>query len=446
MKVAIVGTGYVGLVSGVCLAAKGHDVICVDTNAEIVEKLNRGEPTIYEKDLQTLLKKTISDNKFRVTQNIKEALNFASIVMIAVGTPSVNGSIDLTHIRKASQEIGSYIANTDKFITVIVKSTVVPGTTDTVVREEIEKISLKNLGEFGLGMNPEFLREGKAVSDFNNPDRIILGYETERTLSLMNELYKSWNVEKICTNSRTAELIKYANNMLLATQISAVNEIANLASALGGIDVMEVMKGVHLDKRWNPIINGSRAAPEILNYLIPGCGFGGSCFNKDLEALRSQGKLLNLEMNIVNAVININNDQPYQVVKMLETEFGDLSKKKFLILGLAFKPDTDDARESPAIKIVKDLIAKHVSVAAHDPVAVKNFKLYVNSPTSTINYVYDWKDSVAKSDIIIIATPWTEYRCLAKLDISGKIIFDAKRAFFPQYFSGAIYRSIGMRI
>jgi UDP-glucose 6-dehydrogenase len=131
---------------------------------------------------------------------------------------------------------------------------------------------------------------------------------------------------------------------------------------------------------------------------------------------------------------------------MLETEFGDLSKKKFLILGLAFKPDTDDARESPAIKIVKDLIAKHVSVAAHDPVAVKNFKLYVNSPTSTINYVYDWKDSVAKSDIIIIATPWTEYRCLAKLDISGKIIFDAKRAFFPQYFSGAIYRSIGMRI
>jgi UDPglucose 6-dehydrogenase len=446
MKVAIVGTGYVGLVSGVCLAAKGHDVICVDTNPEIVEKLNRGEPTIYEKDLQTLLKKTISDNKFRVTQNIKEALNFASIVMIAVGTPSVNGSIDLTHIRKASQEIGSYIANTDKFITVIVKSTVVPGTTDTVVREEIEKISLKNLGEFGLGMNPEFLREGKAVSDFNNPDRIILGYETERTLSLMNELYKSWNVEKICTNSRTAELIKYANNMLLATQISAVNEIANLASALGGIDVMEVMKGVHLDKRWNPIINGSRAAPEILNYLIPGCGFGGSCFNKDLEALRSQGKLLNLEMNIVNAVININNDQPYQVVKMLETEFGDLSKKKFLILGLAFKPDTDDARESPAIKIVKDLIAKHVSVAAHDPVAVKNFKLYVNSPTSTINYVYDWKDSVAKSDIIIIATPWTEYRCLAKLDISGKIIFDAKRAFFPQYFSGAIYRSIGMRI
>jgi UDPglucose 6-dehydrogenase/GDP-mannose 6-dehydrogenase len=446
MKVAIIGTGYVGLVSGVCLASKGHDVTCVDINLEVVKKLNHGIPTIYEKDIESHLKKSIEDNKFRATNNLDEALNLTSIVIIAVSTPSSNGSIDLSYIKKVCQELGRYIAKTDRFIAVVVKSTVVPGTTDTLVREELEKNSLKKLGEFGLGMNPEFLREGNAIADFNNPDRIILGYETDKTLSLMKELYEPWNVKKITVNTRTAELIKYVNNTLLATQVSTVNEIANLASSLGGIDIMEVIKGVHLDKRWSPIIDNVRTYPEILKYHIPGCGFGGSCFPKDLEALRYQGNFLGLKMNMINAVLDVNKEQPHQVVKMLESDIGSLSKKKILMLGLAFKPETDDVRESPAIKILSDLIDKHAFVKAHDPVAIENFKNNMKTISKEVNFINNWRENVAESDIIIIATPWMEYSSLADCEIKGKIIFDAKRAFSPEYFNSAIYRSIGMRV
>ena len=375
MNITIIGTGYVGLVSGVCLASRGHNVTCVDINLEIVEKLNKGEVTIYEKDLKSLLKKTLLENKFRATTDLGQALQSASIVIIAVGTPSLdNGLIDLSYIKKVSQTLGRYIGSTNRFITVIVKSTVIPGTTDGLVREEIEKFSSKKIGQFGLGMNPEFLREGNAVDDFINPDRIILGYESDKTCLLLKELYKSWNVDKLYVNTRTAELIKYANNMMLATQISATNELANLAFALGGIDIMDVVKGVQLDKRWNPIINGSRTNPEILRYLIPGCGFGGSCFTKDINALKSQGKSLGVKMSVADSILDTNNDQPYQVVKILESEFKNLFKKKILILGLAFKPETDDVRESPTIKIVTDLLRKKALVSAHDPVAVENFK------------------------------------------------------------------------
>ena len=447
MNITIIGTGYVGLVSGVCLASRGHNVTCVDINLEIVEKLNKGEVTIYEKDLKSLLKKTLLENKFRATTDLGQALQSASIVIIAVGTPSLdNGLIDLSYIKKVSQTLGRYIGSTNRFITVIVKSTVIPGTTDGLVREEIEKFSSKKIGQFGLGMNPEFLREGNAVDDFINPDRIILGYESDKTCLLLKELYKSWNVDKLYVNTRTAELIKYANNMMLATQISATNELANLAFALGGIDIMDVVKGVQLDKRWNPIINGSRTNPEILRYLIPGCGFGGSCFTKDINALKSQGKSLGVKMSVADSILDTNNDQPYQVVKILESEFKNLFKKKILILGLAFKPETDDVRESPTIKIVTDLLRKKALVSAHDPVAVENFKSTFKSISSNIDFVKDWKSKIYDSDISIITTPWSEYSFLNDIDFKGKIVIDAKRAFSSNYFKNATYRSIGWRL
>jgi UDPglucose 6-dehydrogenase len=235
MKLAVVGTGYVGLVSGVCLAAKGHDVTCVDLNPEIVERLNRAEPTIHERGLPELLAEVHGAGNFRATTTLSEALEGAESVILAVGTPSENGVIDLKYIRAAAAEIGSVLRDRDDYLSVIVKSTVVPGTTDTVVREEIETASGKTLGQgFGLGMNPEFLREGEAIEDFMEPDRIVFGHEDDTTLQHLRELYAPWDVDKLEVNTRTAEMIKYANNCLLATQISAVNEIANLAAAVGG--------------------------------------------------------------------------------------------------------------------------------------------------------------------------------------------------------------------
>ena len=446
MKVSIIGTGHVGLVSGVCLASKGHDVTCVDVNSEIVEKLNRGEATIYEKDLQFLLKKTLSNGKFRATTDLGEALQSSSIAIIAVGTPTEQGKINLKYIKEVSQNLGKYIGSSSNFINVIVKSTVTPGTTIGLVREEMENFSKKKIGQFGLGMNPEFLREGNAVNDFINPDRIVLGYETNKTLAALNELYSAWDIEKLAVNTKTAELIKYANNMLLATQISAVNEIANLANAVGDIDCMDVIKGVHLDKRWNPIINNKRVNPEILEYLIPGCGFGGSCFPKDVNAIKSLGKSLDLEMKIADAILDVNNKQPYQIIKIIENEFDDISGKKILLLGLAFKPGTDDIRESPAIKIVGELINKKAKVSAHDPVAVENFKSHLKLISQKIDFVNDWRENIDQNEIIIITTPWEEYKDLTKIELKDKIIVDAKRSFLPSDFKNSTYRTIGMRV
>jgi UDPglucose 6-dehydrogenase/GDP-mannose 6-dehydrogenase len=304
VNVAIIGIGYVGLVTGVCLSAKGHKVTCLDINPGIVKRLNQGEPHLYEKGLRELLSSVISNGLFRAALAEPQALEGSSITIIAVGTPSVNGSIDLSSVGNAGLLFARYLKGTRRYSSVVLKSTVIPGTTDTYLRTIIEHESGMVLGEFGLGMNPEFLREGEAIEDFMEPDRIVIGYEDNTTKSLLEELYSPWGCTKLFVNTRTAEMIKYANNCLLATQISAVNELANIASAVSGVDIFEVMQGIHLDKRWSPILeDGQRVQPEILTYLRPGCGFGGSCFPKDVEALLSQARSLNAPALILEAVL-----------------------------------------------------------------------------------------------------------------------------------------------
>lgn len=443
MKITIIGTGYVGLVSGVCLAAKGHNVICIDKSVSIVNKLNSGKPTIYEKDLESLLKLVIKKGKFTATNDFYGSLSEAEVIMIAVGTPSVKGKINLDDIIEVTRKIGNYIASTNRFVTVIVKSTVIPGTTDTIIKKEIERISGKSLSEFGLGMNPEFLREGSAINDFMFPDRIVLGFENSKTLKILEELYSPWSVDKIKVNSRTAELIKYANNIILATQISSINEIANFANKIGNININKVVKAIKLDKRWNPIIYKSRVNPDILKYLEPGCGFGGSCFAKDLQALINQGNQVGLPMKIMDAVLEVNKNQPFQVCKILESEFGELSGQNILILGLAFKPETDDVRESPALKIAKNLINKGAKIFAHDPVATKNFKNIFGIKSSKIKFVKKWSNYLKKVKIIIIVTPWKEYYSLINLKISNKVIFDTRSIFSEKYFTKSKYLTIG---
>lgn len=446
MKVSIIGTGYVGLVSGVCLASKGHDVVCVDINPAIVDRLNAGAPTIHEKGLPDLLTQVLASGRFRATTSLSQALDHCELVIIAVGTPSENGAIDLQYVRTVAREIGSYIKAHERHLSVVVKSTVVPGTTDTVVMHELENASGKALGEFGLGMNPEFLREGEAVEDFTDPDRIVLGYEDARTRDLLDMLYAPWTVDKVYVNTRTAELIKYANNALLATQISAINEIANLAAAVGGIDVMDVVRGVHLDKRWNPILPSGRAQPQILSYLVPGCGFGGSCFPKDVQAIRTQGESLGLPMQMMNAVLEVNNVQPGQVTDILRREAGELAGRHVLVLGLAFKVGTDDVREAASLKIVATLLDANARVSAHDPIASEGFAQALGSTAAQVQFVHDWQPAVDQAEIIILATRWPDYEPLIRHDLSGKLLFDARRMFSPEQAAGARYLSIGRRL
>lgn len=444
MRLAVAGAGYVGLVSGVCLAAKGHHVACVDVNSTVVQQLNNGTPHIYECGLPELLTEVLAAGRFSVTSDLGSALENSDLVVIAVGTPSKDGAIDLRFIRKVSGSIGDYIGKTGRFLSVVVKSTVVPGTTDTVVRQEIEQASGHRHPAFGLGMNPEFLREGEAIEDFMNPDRIVFGHEDPRTLELLEELYAPWDCAKVRVNTRTAELIKYANNALLATQISAVNEIANLAAALGGIDVMDVMQGVHLDKRWTPVIGGQRLTPGILAYLVPGCGFGGSCFPKDVEALRTQGEDRGLDMRMLNGVLDVNRNQPGQVTAILERECGGLKDKRCLVLGLAFKPGTDDVRESASLKIVADLLAGGALVQAHDPIAAENFERAIGASGDGVDYLDDWQAELSETEIVVVATRWPEYGVLSDLNLAGKTVFDARRLFGRDSLDCGKYLSIGL--
>ena len=363
--------------------------------------------------------------------------------MLAVGTPSRDGAIDLTAIRNLAWDIGTWIKTRDRFLAIVVKSTVVPGTTDTVIRGEIEAASGKCLGEFGLAMNPEFLREGQAVADFMAPDRIVLGHDDAKSLALLEQLYASWECDKLRTNSRTAELIKYASNAMLAVQISAANEIANLAAALGGIDAMEVMKGVHLDRRWNPIVDGKRVAPGILSYLLPGPGFGGSCLPKDLEALAAAGHSRGLPMAMTEAALAVNRTQPEQVVQMLERAVGSLADQRVLILGLAFKPGTDDVRDSPSIRIVALLLGKGARVRVHDPLAGENFRRALGGKAAEVALAEDWRAAASEAAIVVIATKWPEYRALGDLDLAGKTVFDARRMFGPRGLRGARYLATG---
>ena len=450
MKVSIIGSGYVGLVSGVCLAAKEHDVTCLDTRKEVVDKLNNGEAPIHEEGLPDLLMEVLGAGHFRAEFMEAGKLAGSDIILLAVGTPTTDGMIDLVQIEAASRTIGAFIQSTGDKVCLVVKSTVVPGTTDTFVRQIIEDESGKKIGDFGLGMNPEFLREGDAIIDFMQPDRIVLGHEDGLALERLEELYAPWDCEKIRVNSRTAEMIKYANNCLLATQISATNELANIAAAIGGIDIMDVMQGVHLDGRWSPMLADKRVSPGILSYLIPGCGFGGSCFPKDVQAMRRAGEEAGIQPHLLEAVLEINRTQPSQVVKLLAAGLGDLKDKTILLLGLAFKPGTDDIRESVSLRVIEDLDKFGALVLLHDPIATENCREIFPATERRI-YVDEWRASVASADAVVVITKWDEYRALTSDPtvsalLNRMTIVDAHRMFDPTELPGSNYLAIGRSI
>lgn len=372
MRVSIVGSGYVGLVTGACLAERGHEVVCVDLDARRVRSINEGVPPIHERGLEPLLRRH-AGKRLRAVTDLETAVRETDITLIAVGTPFDGEAIDLAQIRGAAAGIGKALAKKDPWHMVVVKSTVVPGTTENVVLPLLERESGKASGTgFGVGMNPEFLTEGEAVEDFMYPDRLVLGAIDDRSLDAMEALYESFpDVERIRVNCRTAEMIKYASNSLLATLISFSNEIANLCSSLGGVDAMDVVKGVQASKYLSlKGGQGESGIAPIADFLVPGCGFGGSCLPKDISALIAHGKSAGTSMRLLEAVRDTNLGQPAYVARLLQKRIHDLKGAPITVLGLAFRPGTSDMRESPAIPIIRDLLARGARISAYDPALV----------------------------------------------------------------------------
>ena len=416
MKISIIGTGYVGLVSGVCLAEMGHQTICIDIDKGKIDTINRGKSPFFERGLDDLLGKNLGV-RFTATTNLAKAILETDVTMIAVGTPFDGKSIDLSFIREVSKNIGTVLRDKSSYHLVVVKSTVVPGTTDGVVLPLLERFSGKKAGpDFGVGMNPEFLTEGEAIGDFMEPDRIVLGGIDKRSLDLLQDIYSGFkDVAMVRTNNKTAEMIKYTSNALLATMISFSNEIGNLCATLGGVDVVDVLRGVHLSQYISlKLPDGKTVAPSIKGFLGAGCGFGGSCLPKDVKALIVHGENAGNPMPLLNAVIAINRGQYRKVLDLLKKHFPSLRSKRISVLGLSFRPDTSDMRESPAIPIINELLAEGAAVKAYDPVANAEGMRVFGADTK-IQFCGSLEEAVRDVDAAILVTRWEEFRRIPEL-------------------------------
>jgi UDPglucose 6-dehydrogenase len=413
MKVSIVGTGYVGLVTGVCLAECGHEVICVDIDPSKVEMINCARAPIHESGLPELLQRN-SGRRLRASTDLAAAVAATELTFIAVGTPASG-----------------------------VKSTVIPGTTVGVVRTALESASGRTAGEgFGLGMNPEFLTEGTAVADFSHPDRLVLGGIDARTHDVLRELYSSFDaaVPRVETNPTSAEMIKYASNAVLATMISFSNEIARLCTAVGGVDAIDVMRGVHQASYFTMRRGDARLTAPIVSFLEPGCGFGGSCLPKDVTALIGQGREKGLALNLLQSVLDINRGQTDEIMHLIGRHFASLLDVPVAVLGIAFKPDTDDVRESPAFPIIRRLKAQGARLTAYDPVARPN----EHEDLAGVNLVGSLREAVADAKIVVLVTWWAEFSQLAGLlkELGQRpLVVDGRRVLDPGSF--VHYEGIG---
>ena len=404
MKIAILGTGYVGLVTGIGLANTGKNVICIDNDEEKVQKIKNGISPIYEPGLEELL--IANKNRIEVTTNAKEAITKSDVIIIAVGTPFDGDEIDLSFIKQASKEIGEAINETTDFKVVVVKSTVVPETTENVVKPIVLEYSGKTEEEVGFAMNPEFLREGNAVVDFLEPDRIVLGVSSVKVEMILREMYNGYpDTTLLITNPTTAETIKYTANSLLALSISYSNEIARICEQLAGVDSEKVFEGVLLDKRFSPIENGKRVVPQFSTYLRAGIGFGGSCFPKDVKAFHAFAKKKNIDTRLLGGLLEINQSQLQHVFNLgINNHPG--KPKKIAILGTAFKPNTDDIRESPGIKLAQIALERKFEVTVHDYIALDNTRNHFNGQVS---YEDNPMNAIKGADLVYVTTIWDNY-------------------------------------
>jgi UDPglucose 6-dehydrogenase len=401
MHIAVIGSGYVGLVTGACFAEFGVDVTCVDVDAEKIARLSSGETTIYEPGLDQLVQKNLQAGRLRFTTDVASASDQALVIFLAVGTPpAADGSADLTYVENAARTIAQHM---DSYKVIATKSTVPVGTGKrlaTLIRKHQQKPV-----EFSVVSNPEFLREGAAISDFMRPDRVVIGSNDQQGIAIMRDLYRPlYLIETpfVITSLEGAELIKYAANAFLATKISFINEIANLCEKVG-CDVHEVARAIGMDRRI-----GSK-------FLHPGPGFGGSCFPKDTSALSVIGKQYSSPTRIVDAVIEVNHQQRLAMVPKIEKLAEGLGGKRIAVLGLAFKPETDDMRDAPSVEIIRGLVERGAKVSAYDPVAQKEAKKLLPE----IEYADDEYAAAEGADVLVFMTEWNQFRALDMDRIRG---------------------------
>ncbi len=459
-RITITGTGFVGLVTGAILADKGFKVIALDIDQQKVDTVNKGESFFFEPNLSALLKRVILENKTLVAStNIIESIKKSNVTFICVGTPSrEDGSCDLQYIEQSARDIGQAIKEKEEYHLVIAKSTIVPGTTRNLIKTIIEKVSGKKTGDdFGLCMNPEFLREGQSVHDSVFPDRIIIGEYDEKSGKMLEEIFrvlynekedqftKNWEEiykKKVACPEilrfplETAECIKYANNSFLATKISFINEFANICERIEGVDINDIAKGIGLDFRINPL------------FLRAGAGFGGSCFPKDVRAIMKFAKDVGFEPKILKSVLEINAHQAKRMVELAEEKLGGLSGAQVCILGLSFKPDTDDMRSAPSIKIIEQLLAKGAKVTAYDPKAIAEAKKECWLGDK-ITYADSIQTALKDADACLLVTEWSEFRKLEPSDFRSMktpILIDGRRIYEPEKFlkEGIIFSGIGI--
>lgn len=434
MKIAVVGTGYVGLVTGTCFAETGNYVTCVDIDEKKVEKLRNKKITIYEPGLEVLFERNIRQGRLEFTTNLAEGIKGAQIIFLALPTPpGEDGSADLQYVLGVAEDLGPLL---DQYTVIVDKSTVPVGTAEKVT----EKVSKGAKVDFEVVSNPEFLREGVAVEDFMKPDRVVIGAESEKSIKLMEQLYAPFVRQGnpvIFMDVRSAELTKYAANSFLATKITFMNEIANLCEVMGA-DVDKVRKGIGTDTRI-----GNR-------FLFAGIGYGGSCFPKDVQALAKSSKEANYDFKILNSVMDVNHKQKQRLINPLKTYFGgDLNGKTIAIWGLAFKPYTDDIREAPALENINALLEMGVKVQAYDPEAMENVKEIMGDK---IVFANDEYDALKNADALMIMTEWPIFRTpdfeKVASTLKNKIIFDGRNLYSTSQMEelGFEYHSIGRKV
>src|SRR6478735_5489338 len=433
MKIAVVGTGYVGLVTGTCFAETGNDVICVDIDHGKVEKLSSGQITIYEPGLEKLFIRNVREERLHFTTSLEEGIRDAAIIFLALPTPpGEDGSADLKYVLGVADHLGKIMKD---YKVIIDKSTVPVGTA-----EKVRKAVAKNFkGEFDVVSNPEFLREGVAVDDFMKPDRVVIGTNSDRARKLLNDLYSPFVRQGnpiIFMDERSAELTKYAANSFLATKISFMNEVARLCELMGA-DVDMVRRGIGGDERI-----GKR-------FLFPGIGYGGSCFPKDVQALVKSASDVKYDFRILDAVMEVNEKQKVYLIPRIKKYFNNnVTGKKIALWGLAFKPNTDDIREAPALYLIEELLKAGATVTAFDPEAMKNVRDVVGDKISFTENQYD---ALNNCDALIIATEWSEFRTpdFEKMTqrMKSKVIFDGRNVFDLSQMKdlGFYYESIGRK-
>lgn len=431
MKVSVIGTGYVGLVTGTCLAETGNSVLCIDIDKKKVDKMKKGIVPIYEPHLDVLFHRNIKANRLSFSTSLEEGLEHGDIIFLALPTPEdEDGSADLSYVLGCASDIGKLIKS---YKVIVDKSTVPVGTAERVAQAIAHHTDVK----FDVVSNPEFLREGFAVDDFLKPERIIIGSSSQKAIELMEKLYKPFvrsGNPVIIMDEKSAELTKYAANSFLATKITFMNEIANFCEKVGA-DVDKVRAGMGTDSRI-----GKR-------FLFPGIGYGGSCFPKDVKALHKSGKNVGYDFDILNAVIKVNDTQKKILIPRIETYFkNDISGKTFAIWGLAFKPETDDIREAPAIYIIEDLLSKGAKVQVFDPEAMSNVKRKFGDK---IQYAINKDEATLGADALIICTEWSLFRTpdfdKLKTNLNKPVIFDGRNLYDLEDMKkeGFYYSSIG---